>query len=107
MPDVLPVSEQAADRLKQFRTVRKITGQELADGLTHHGYPLTRSVLANIENKRIRSIPVDLIMAAMKFFEVSFQGFFSGPLCTVCDGHPPSGFTCNMCGTTAQRLGDR
>lgn len=99
-------SELAAKRIRAFRKTRHITTEQLAAALTKNGYPTTRSVLANIENGRFRTVPIDLVVAAMRFFEVSLGGFMNGPLCNDCNDKPPSQFICKTCRRTTDARGE-
>lgn len=108
MSDVIiyEVSEQAAKRLRAFRKTRRITGEQLANALTKNGYPITRSVLANYENGRFRTVPIDLVVAAMRYFGVGLTGFMTGPLCNSCDDRPPQQFICKTCQRTTDARGE-
>ena len=94
---LLPVSEKAADRLRAIRKVRGISVEELANQLTAFGYTATRATLTNIENGRYRAVPIDLIVAAMKYFNMNFSAFMQGPLCSGCKDDPPQNFICQLC----------
>lgn len=93
----LDVSEQFIERLRDIRTTCCITGEQLAKGLTEHGYTVTRSVISNMENGRFKSVPIDLVMAAMSFLQRDFATLLYGPLCTNCNDNPPPLFTCRIC----------
>lgn len=99
-PSPLPLSSMAADRIRAFRTARRISGDTFAEGVTQAGYRLTRSTLANIETKRFRTLPIDLLDVVAEYLGVSYYGFFHGPLCNSCDDEPPKAFICKVCGRT-------
>ena|SRR5687768_1354578 len=98
--EIYEVSERAAMRIRAFRKTRRITGEALAAKLTQAGYPITRSVLANYENGRFKTVPVDMVVAAMKVYDVGFHAFMTGPLCGTCSDRPPLGFLCQTCNRT-------
>lgn len=106
MTEIYEVSERAAIRIRAFRKTRRITGEMLAAKLTKAGYPITRSALANYENGRFRTVPLDLAVAAMKVFEVGFSAFMNGPLCGTCEDKPPFGFICQTCHRTTDARGE-
>jgi transcriptional regulator with XRE-family HTH domain len=95
-----------AQRLRALRTTRRISGDELARGLSEQGYQITRSVLANIENGRFRTIPIDLFAVLLDYFDVSYYAFFSGPLCNGCNDDPPKSYICKVCGRTRDQAGE-
>lgn len=106
-PDYTPlISKEAAARIRAFRKTRRLTGDQLAHGLTKMGYPITRSVLANFENGRFKTVPLDLVVAAMRYFGVSFTAFMQGPLCNGCDDAPPQQFICKTCNRTTNQRGE-
>lgn len=96
--DPFETSREVATRLRAFRTVRGLTGEQMAKLLTDNGYPITRSVLANIENMRFRTLPVDLVFAAVRALDLQNTGhFFVGYLCNGCSDNPPLNFICPEC----------
>lgn len=99
-PSPLPLSEKAAERIRAFRTTRRISAEKLAQELTAGGYAISRGALANIENKRFKTVPVDLLARLMWYFDVSYGGFFGGPLCNGCRDDPPKAYICKVCGRT-------
>jgi transcriptional regulator with XRE-family HTH domain len=103
---IYEVSERAAERIRAFRKTRRITGDQLALGLTRNGYPITRSVLANYENGRFKTVPLDMVVAAMRYFHVSFSDFMTGPLCGSCNDKPPAQYICKTCNRTTNQLGE-
>jgi transcriptional regulator with XRE-family HTH domain len=103
---IYEVSERAAIRIRAFRKMRRISGEELAAKLTAAGYPITRSVLANYENGRFKTVPLDMVVAAMRVYEVSFSGFMTGPLCGTCQDKPQPGFMCQTCRRATNARGE-
>jgi transcriptional regulator with XRE-family HTH domain len=106
MSEIYGISNRASKRIRAFRKTRRITGEALASELTQAGYPITRSVLANVENGRFKTVSVDLVVAAMRVYGVTFNDFMSGPLCGTCDDAPPSGFVCQTCLRTTNTRGE-
>ncbi|WP_158719328.1 hypothetical protein [Streptomyces sp. NBRC 110035] len=74
----------------------------LAEALSANGYPTTRAVLANQDCGRVRTVPVDFVVAAARVFGVTVGELLEDIACSVCRGEPPEGFTCNTCGTTRE-----
>ena len=98
--EILPVSSQFAERLRSFRKARKLTAEKAAAGITQHGYRIERHTIAAVEAKSVKTVPIDLVVAAARFFGTTVNGFFSGPVCATCSDAAPPGFTCNMCKTS-------
>lgn len=106
MTEPLTLSAETVRRIREFRKTRRISGEQLAEGLTKQGFPMTRSVLSNYENGRFRTVPVDFLDAAMRFFGVSYNHFFHGPLCSSCDDDPPVQYICKVCQRTRNSDGE-
>lgn len=107
MSDPFETSKEVATRLRAFRTTRGLTGAQMAELLTDHGYPVTRSVLANIENMRFKTLPVDLVFAAVSGLGLNgVPHFFHGPLCDGCSDNPPQSYICKVCGRTRNADGE-
>lgn len=105
--DPFETSREVATRLRAFRTTRGLTGEQMAELLTNHGYPITRSVLANIENMRFRTLPVDLMFAAVRALDLQGTGhFFVGHLCNGCSDNPPVAYICKVCSRTRNADGE-
>lgn len=64
------VSDYVADKLKEFRTIRKITQQELAEYLN-----TTQQTIARYENNE-RKLTHDVLYKLANFFKVSINDFF-------------------------------
>lgn len=94
-----PVSARVVAGLRALRIERKISAQELADGMTAAGYPIKRSVIANLESGRRAEVSVDHLAAAAQALGVDAAALLrrvTAP-CPHCKGQPPVGFTCNTC----------
>lgn len=102
----LPASANAAARMRAFRNTRRISGVDFADGVSEHGYKMTRSVLANIENGRFKSISLDMLLVVLEYLDVSWHGFFYGPLCNGCNDDPPASYICKVCGRSRDDAGE-
>lgn len=99
-------SHHVAERLRDFRKVRRITGDQFARGLTINGYPMTRPNWSAIENGRTKSVPLDLVVAAARFLKVPLGQLFDGPLCGTCNDDPPVRFICRTCLRTRNSGGE-
>jgi transcriptional regulator with XRE-family HTH domain len=96
-----PVSAEVIAQLRAIRNERKVSAQELADRMTAAGYPIKRSVIANLESGRRAEVSVDHLAIAAKALGVDPAAILrrvAAP-CPHCTGQPPAGFTCNTCGT--------
>jgi transcriptional regulator with XRE-family HTH domain len=102
----LHYSGLVANRVRALRTTRRISGDRFAQDITDRGYPLTRSMLANIENGRFRTVPVDFFIASMQYFDLKYEDFFFGPLCSACQDDPPQQFVCKTCRRTRDPDGE-
>lgn len=87
----------------KVRTLRKIQGisaQALADRMNAQGFHVIRSVIANGETGRVRSMSVDFANHAARALGLTLTQLITEPaVCKACKGAPPAGFTCNTCGT--------
>jgi transcriptional regulator with XRE-family HTH domain len=95
-------SPLSADLIAKVRTLRKLqnlSAQRLADLLTEDGFPIKRSVLANMEGGRVATVSVDFLDAAARALGTDLVALLTQPVaCPKCQGTPPAGFTCNTCG---------
>lgn len=105
-PTPLRLSGEVAERIRAFRTTRRLSTEVLAQELTENGYAISRGVLANIENKRFKTVSVDLLAVVMDYFGVSYWEFFAGPLCDGCSDNPPKAYICKTCGRTRDEDGE-
>ncbi|WP_424862135.1 helix-turn-helix domain-containing protein [Streptomyces sp. MMS24-I29] len=95
----MKISADIIARIRAYRVGRRMSAQQLADAITAAGFPITRGVIANQENGRVETIPVDQVVAAAQVFGLHAVELFHGDPCAACAGLPPEGFTCNTCGT--------
>lgn len=95
-------SSLSADLIAKVRALRKIQGlstQRLTDLMTAGGFPINRSVLANMESGRVAAVSVDFLDAAARALHTDLLTLLTQPAaCPTCFGTPPAGFTCNTCG---------
>lgn len=106
MAEPLPASKIVAQRLHAFRTTRRMTVEQMAEHITKAGYPITRSVLSNVENFRFKTLPVDFLVAARLALGLDHYDFHFGPLCDACMDNPPKHFICTVCGRTKNADGE-
>lgn len=95
------VTAAVVAELRALRMELKVSAQELADRMTQCGYPIKRSVIANLESGRRAEVSVDHVAIAAKALGVDPAAILrrvTDP-CPTCKGEPPAGFTCNTCGT--------
>lgn len=96
-----PVTAAVVRGLRSARKTRGVSAQELAERMTATGYPMKRSVIANVESGRRAEISVDYLAAAAAALELDAPSVLRSVVapCPQCKGDPPTGFTCNTCGT--------
>lgn len=98
MPTPLPATATVIRQIRRMRTQRGMSAAAMAAALTANGYTVGRASLANQEIGRVQTIPVDLVVAAAKVFNVTVGELLEDTPCSACGGEPPTGFTCNICG---------
>jgi transcriptional regulator with XRE-family HTH domain len=94
-----PVSAAAIKELIEARREQKVSAQELADRMTSAGYPIKRSVIANVESGRRAEISLDHLAIACQALGLDPAALLrrvTGP-CPNCHGKPPAGFACLTC----------
>lgn len=99
----LPVSAKAIAKLRIIRQGRAVSARALAEAMTEAGYPIQRSVIANLESGRRAEVSVDHLVIAARALGVDASILLreiTDP-CPRCKGKPPEGFTCNTCGGTS------
>jgi transcriptional regulator with XRE-family HTH domain len=93
------ISREVIAKLRTLRQLQKMSAQKLADEVTTLGFPISRSVIANWENGKRQTIPVDFLVVAAKALGTTGEAILNEPvLCPHCKGEPPSGFVCKTCG---------
>ncbi|MDT9688157.1 hypothetical protein Q5762_07275 [Streptomyces sp. P9(2023)] len=100
----LPITRRVIDELATARRAQKVSALEMANRMTGLGYPIKRSVIANCETGRRAEISVDHMVFAARSLELSPATLLvrcGVAKCPTCNGAPPAGFTCNVCGGTA------
>jgi len=98
--DAPSISREVVSKLRALRQIQKVSAQKLADDVTLLGFPVTRTMLANWENGRKNTIPVDFLVLASQALGTTAAAILNEPVaCPQCKGEPPAGFTCNTCGT--------
>ncbi|MGW5582821.1 helix-turn-helix domain-containing protein [Streptomyces sp. NPDC003857] len=93
------ISEAVIQELTSIRRGRKVSQQELANRMTEAGYPIKRSVIANLESGRRVELSVDHLAIACKALGIDATAILrqvTDP-CPNCKGEPPIGFSCNVC----------
>lgn len=96
---VLPLSAELFAKIRTLRKIHGVSAQELADRMTAQGFEISRSVIANCESGRVRSLSVDQAEHAARALGTTLPLLVTDPAnCPQCKGEPPAGFTCNTCG---------
>ncbi|MEU5772634.1 hypothetical protein ABZ819_04930 [Streptomyces venezuelae] len=93
------VSAAVIQELATARRGHRMSAQRLAEQMTAAGYPIKRSVIANVESGRREEISVDYLSAAslaLKADAAEILRRATGP-CLNCKGAPPHGFICATC----------
>ena len=94
-----PVSAEVIAKLRTLRKIQKVSAQMLADRMTELGYPIQRTVIANLENGRRSEVSIDHVVGAARALGTTVLALLEEPVvCPQCKGEPPAGFTCNTCG---------
>jgi transcriptional regulator with XRE-family HTH domain len=99
----LPVSAKVIEKLRVARQANSVSARALAEAMTEAGYPIQRSVIANLESGRRAEVSVDHLVIAARALGIDAAILLreiTAP-CPRCDGTPPEGFTCNTCGGAA------
>ncbi len=95
------LSERVAANCRRLRLQRKWSAKRLAELLADVGCPISRSVIANRESgSHVTShVSVDELYGLAKVFDVAVEVLVAERvMCPRCEGEPPIGFTCNLCG---------
>lgn len=94
-----PISTEIVAKLRELRRTQKVSAQRLSDRMAELGYPVARTVIANLESGRRAEVSIDHVVIAAKALGVTVTTLLNEPVCCpICKGAPPSGFTCNTCG---------
>lgn len=99
-----PLSAELFTKVRTLRNLQGVSAQALADRMTAQGFHINRSVIANCESGRVRSMSVDFASHAARALGLTLIELLTEPaVCKSCQGTPPVGFTCNKCGAGGQR----
>lgn len=103
-----PISAEVIAKLRALRQIQKVSAQELAERMSAAGYPIKRSVIANLESGRREEVSVDHLVAAAQALGTTAAAILNGPMpvCPICENEPPAGFTCNTCGASGTEGGE-
>ncbi|MYX67314.1 helix-turn-helix protein [Streptomyces sp. KhCrAH-43] len=99
----LPISARVIEKLREARRANLMSARALAEAMTGAGYPIQRSVIANLESGRRAEVSIDHVVIAARALRVDVSALLreiTDP-CLCCEGTPPEGFTCNTCGGVA------
>jgi len=93
------LSAELIAKVRTLRKIQKVSAQKLTDRMTDAGFPISRTVLANMEGGRVATASVDFLDAAARALGTDLVTLLTQPVaCPSCKGKPPAGFTCNTCG---------
>lgn len=102
------VSAEVIDKIRALRKMQKISAQTLADRISAAGWPVSRAQVANYENQRANTLPLDFVVYAAEALGTTVHALLTEDVvCPGCAGAPPAGFTCNTCGTSTEAGGSR
>ncbi|MGW4648065.1 helix-turn-helix domain-containing protein [Kitasatospora sp. NPDC004289] len=93
-----PTSAEVIARIRRHRLADGMSAQALADALTANGHPIARSTIAKQETGKATAITVDQVVATAQVFKIPPEALLSDMPCAICEGEPPAGFACNLCG---------
>ncbi len=97
-----PIAVRVIAALTAARRQKKISAQKLADGMTAAGYPIKRSVIANLETGRRAEISVGHLVAAAQVIGIDAALVLrQAAPCPQCQNEPPAGFACTTCGAAS------
>lgn len=97
-----PVTAVVVRQLRRMRIQREMSAAALAEVITACGYAVGRGVVTNHELGRVQAANIDFVAAAAKALGVSITELLEDTPCEGCAGSPPSGFTCNRCGSSRE-----
>lgn len=97
---VQPIAAQVAANVRILRKRHRLSATAVADRTGELGFPVPRSVIANLETGRRDHVSVDELVVLAKVFEIDPVVLLTDlpPACDGCGDKPPAGFTCNACG---------
>jgi transcriptional regulator with XRE-family HTH domain len=98
--EATPLTSAVITRMRELRHRRGWSAQEMSNRMSTAGAPITRGMIANLENGRRADVTVDELAGAARIFGVhaAWLLFGSGASCSACEDAPPKGFSCNYCG---------
>ena len=99
------ISQLAIERMKTLRRAKGLSAQSLAELVSARGFSISRSVIANLENRRGRdTMTVDEFCAFAEALGSTPEGLIGiAALCAACKDVPPPGFQCMECGACTVR----
>lgn len=103
------ITRAIVDRVRAERARCGWSAQQLEESVRRAGVKLSRSVIANLENRRRDDLSIDEVIGFAQVLgtTVSWLVWGTGVACLACGDKPPRGFTCNECGrSTDVRVAD-
>lgn len=98
-----PISAEVISKLRMLRKIQKVSAQTLSDRMTELGYPVARTVIANLESGRRAEVSIDHVFVAAQALNTTVAALLAEPVvCPTCKGAPPLGFICGTCGGEAE-----
>jgi transcriptional regulator with XRE-family HTH domain len=94
------VTRQVAERIRELRTLRRMSTTTLAKQMNDAGITSwRRATVSKIELGSRKSVTIDELEALSTIFQVPIASFLSAS-CSTCYNNVPTGFTCNTCGVS-------
>lgn len=90
-------ARNVAANLRRLRDARGLSTTALERMLGERDRPIHSSAITRIEHCQ-RGVDVDDLVVLADIFDVSPTALLEPFECPTCEGEPPSGFVCRMCG---------
>ena len=91
------VGRAVAANVRHLRTAQGISTARLSKMLGEHGRPIQATGITRIEGL-YRAVDADDLVALADIFGVSPAEMLTPFRCKACNGEPPAGFSCRICG---------
>lgn len=92
------LSQAVIKRIQHLRESKGYSSYELAKRIGKAGLTITGQGITRQERGSVAAVTVDYVFAAARALEVSPASLLGLEKCERCQGAPPSGFICAVCG---------